>query len=110
MLAIKIPDWLLSRPIDSGDTAELVSLADGKNVFCFRGITIESLEQFYNQHPRTSFYKLIRTLGFYGVRFLGRLAEYNGPPEDYPDVLCIRAALWREKIGSLVFPGVGFLF
>jgi DNA-directed RNA polymerase alpha subunit len=101
MSVIKIPDWLGSRPIDSNDTGELISLTDGKNGFYFRDITIEILERFYKQQQRTSFYKLIRILGFYGVNFSGKLAKYSGPKENYPDVLSVKFSLWRDKIVHL---------
>jgi DNA-directed RNA polymerase alpha subunit len=98
MSNLSLPIWLQPRVIDEDDHEELKRLANGVIQFCFRDITKESIARFYNKYPRVSFFRLLRVLGFYGVRFTGKISAYGGPQEKYPEVMSIDRVHWEGKI------------
>jgi len=98
MSTLSIPTWLKDRVIDEDYHEELRRLVNGNIRFCFRDITKEAIIKYYNNYPRESFYRLLRILGFYGVKFTGKIAVYSGPQEKYPDVVSIEKAHREEKI------------
>jgi DNA-directed RNA polymerase alpha subunit len=98
MSDLSIPTWLEPRMIGDDDHEELVHLTNGLASFCFRDITKELIVKFYNKYPRDSFFRLLRVLGFYGVRFTGKISAYSGPKENYPEVMLIDRTHWEEKI------------
>lgn len=95
---IIVPEWLSYRPILNEDILELKKLVFGEENFYFRNITIDTIKKYFYENSRDSFYKLIRMLGFYGVKFDGNLVSYSGPNEKYPDVLCIPVDKWKDRI------------
>ncbi len=98
MSNLSIPTWLESRVIEEDDHEELKRLVNGNLPFCFRDINKELIVKFYNKSPRALFYRLLRVLGFYGIRFTGKIAVYSGPQDHYPEVLSIDRRHWEEKI------------
>lgn len=98
MSTLSIPTWLKDRVIDENYHEELRRLVNGNIRFCFRDITKESIIKYHNNYPRESFYRLLRILGFYGVKLTGKIAAYSGPQEKYPEVMSIEKAHWEEKI------------
>lgn len=98
MSNLSLPTWLEPRVIDEDDHEELKRLANGNIRFCFRDITKETIVKFYNKYPKESFYRLLRVLGFYGIKFTGKIAAYSGPQEKYPEVMSFDRVHWKEKI------------
>lgn len=98
MSTFSIPTWLKDRVIDEDYHEELRGLFSGTIRFCFRDITKEAIIKYYNNYPRESFYRLLRILGFYGVKLTGKIAAYSGPQEKYPEVMSIEKAHWEGKI------------
>ena len=98
MSTFSIPTWLKDRVIDEDYHEELRGLFSGTIRFCFRDITKEAIIKYYNNYPRESFYRLLRILGFYGVKLTGKIAAYSGPQEKYPEVMYIEKTHWEEKI------------
>jgi DNA-directed RNA polymerase alpha subunit len=103
MSNLSLPTWLEPRVIDEDDHEELKRLANGNIQFCFRDITKESIIKFHNKYPKESFYRLLRVLGFYGIKFTGKIAAYSGPEEKYPEVMFFDKVLWNDKI---IFPEI----
>ena len=98
MSNLSLPTWLEPRVIDEDDHEELKRLANGNIRFCFRDITKEAIVKFYNKYPKESFYRLLRVLGFYGIKFTGKIAVYSGPQEKYPEVMSFDRVHWKENI------------
>lgn len=79
MTLMKIPNWLSKRRVCCDDPSELQKLLPRKKNFHFSDITVAAMQNFYHHNTRSVFYKLIRILGFYGVKFDGKLASFSGP-------------------------------
>ena len=100
MTLMKIPNWLSKRRVCCDDPSELKKLLPRKENFHFSDITVTAMQNFYHHNPRSVFYKLIRILGFYGVKFDGKLTSFSGPLDKFPDVLCVAITHWHHKLSN----------
>jgi len=97
MAKVIIPLWLQDRVIDSDDLEVLQNLAMHLTPNVFKAIDAKNLKYYHENHSK-DFYRLIRVLSFYGVKFVGSLSSYTYCNEDNPELISIPTNLWRKEI------------
>ncbi len=97
-----IPIWLKKRPVYFEDASELKRLYQEQENVHLGDITVEMMKDYYQKNPGTTFYKLIRILGFYGIKFIGKLESYSGPVEKNPDVFIIPVKHRNNRVARYI--------
>lgn len=98
MQLFDVPQWLQNRHVLKNDIKELHQLLSKTKTPTIGDLSLDLLKKFYQEQSKTTFYKVIRLLGFYGVIYSGKLASYSGPNDTQPEVLNIHSLHQQDRL------------